>query len=407
MTVGKTRFNGDKLKEAREARGLTGIALGELIGISRQAISQLEHGKTSPNPDTLQNISKVLNLPIRFFSLPSHPPSEEIIYYRSLSAATKFARTKVERRFYWLKEIVSYLRKFLKFPAVNIPNIDVPRNPLQLGDEEIEEIAGKCRRFWHLGDGPISNVAWLLENNGVIVARHELEAHTLDAFSEFSKSDSTPYIILGADKETAVRSRFDPAHELGHLVLHRHIESRMLGKPAEFKLIETQAHRFAGAFLLPANSFSNELFSYSLESFRALKPRWRVSIAMMIMRAKDIGLIDKDRYQYLFKQYSLRRWRTHEPLDDELEVEQPRLLRRSFEVLLNNKVQTKEDILEGLPFASNDIEMLTGLPRGFLRESPPSIQISDPRILPFISRQEKQSQVKNDNTEVVEFPRKF
>ena len=46
---------------------------------------------------------------------------------------------------------------------------------------EIEEIATDVRRFWNLGDGPISNVTLLLENNGAIVTRTEMGADNLDA----------------------------------------------------------------------------------------------------------------------------------------------------------------------------------------------------------------------------------
>jgi len=47
----------------------------------------------------------------------------------------------------------------------------------------------------------------------------------------------------------------DAAHELGHLVLHRHLKEKNLTEIGAFKEIERQAFYFAGAFLLPERAF--------------------------------------------------------------------------------------------------------------------------------------------------------
>ena len=66
-----------------------------------------------------------------------------------------------------------------------------------------------------------------------------------------------PLILLSADKDSGYRSRFDLAHEIGHLVLHRHIQRTT--DSARHKLMEQQAHHFAGEFLLPAETFASEV----------------------------------------------------------------------------------------------------------------------------------------------------
>jgi transcriptional regulator with XRE-family HTH domain len=48
---GTPGFVGDRLREAREARGLSAVSLADLLGITRQAISLYEsghHGTNSP-----------------------------------------------------------------------------------------------------------------------------------------------------------------------------------------------------------------------------------------------------------------------------------------------------------------------------------------------------------------------
>lgn len=61
-----------------------------------------------------------------------------------------------------------------------------------------------------------------------------------------------PVVVLGADKNDRARSRFDGAHELGHLVVHGH---QIWG----VKEVEHQAHAFAAAFLMPAGDIRDEL----------------------------------------------------------------------------------------------------------------------------------------------------
>ncbi len=137
------------------------------------------------------------------------------MFFRSQSAASKLDRGRGNTRIKWLYEIiVPYLRKFVSLPKVNLPVLNIPSNPLKLGNDEIENIAIEVRRGWGLGDGPISNTVLLIENNGFIVTRMDLGSPTLDAFSTFpSVIDKTPYVILGADKQSAVRSRFDKMAE--------------------------------------------------------------------------------------------------------------------------------------------------------------------------------------------------
>jgi Zn-dependent peptidase ImmA (M78 family)/transcriptional regulator with XRE-family HTH domain len=356
MIPGTPGFIGERLREAREARNLTAIALAEIIGVTRQAVSQYE-SSISPRPEIMKKISEVLGLPESFFRRRIVRAESGTIFYRSMSSTTKSARLRAERRFGWFMEIVEYLNAYLELPRVNFPELNLPDNPVRISMEEIEEIALQVRQFWNLDDGPIGSMVSLLENNGAIVFRDELEAETLDAFSTFS-SDGIPYICLGSDKNVCVRSRFDAAHELGHLILHRTINRALLTKKVEYRLLEDQAHRFAGAFLFPSEQFAVEFYSATLDTFKLLKPKWKVSIGMMIQRATDLDLISTEKAKHLWITYTRRKWRNAEPFDDEFEVEYPRLTKRSFEMLINEKIKTPEDILNQLPFNPHDIEKL-------------------------------------------------
>jgi hypothetical protein len=150
------------------------------------------------------------------------------------------------------------------------------------------------------------------------------------------------------------------------MILHRNIDPRRLSNAGEFKSLETQGHRFAAAFLLPSSSFAEDFIVPTLDALRPLKSKWGVSIGMMIKRAEQLQLISEADAKRLWIGMSRRGWRTREPLDDTLPVEPAGLLRESFELLVEEGVQSREQMRRALPFATADIEELAGLPAGFL-----------------------------------------
>lgn len=239
------------------------------------------------------------------------------------------------------------------------------RRPILLSDSEIEQAAEDVRRYWRMGDGPIANMILLLENQGAIVGRDRLGADTLDGLS---RVDTRPHMVIGIDKGSPARWRFDAAHELGHIVLHAKMRRESLDRPEVHRKVEQQAHRFARAFLLPLGPFGDDLFGVSLDAFRAIKPKWNVSIATMIFRARDARLMSEETERKLRIGISRRRWRIVEPYDETTEAEEPRVLRRSFELILNARDQTPADITGRIGLPASDIETLSGLPGGYLAD---------------------------------------
>ena len=371
MKSGTPGFIGARLKEAREARSLTAIALADLIGVSKQAVSQYENEIQSPRPDIVTKIASILQVPISYFRF-SQKINMGTIFYRSMSATTKSARIRAERRYLWLRIIESYLREFIQFPKFDVPKFDLPSDPKNISEERIEELAMQLRHLWNISDSePINNMVTLLEQHGTIVTRDELGADTLDAFSDILQSvqDCSHYIVLGSDKAISVRSRFDAAHEFAHKIVHQNIDKSFLMRKTEYNLIEKQAHRFAAAFLLPADSFAIDFYSANLDALKNLKSKWHVSIAMMINRAEDLNFISPEQARWLWINLSKRGWKLKEPLDDEIEIEQPQLLRKGFELLINEKIQSRQDILFNIPLQPKDIERLANLTTGYLSDS--------------------------------------
>ncbi|OPX46381.1 helix-turn-helix protein [Ruminiclostridium hungatei] len=361
----------ERIREARISRDLTTTQLAELLGITRQCVSQYELGHSEPTHLILRKMVEIFEFPVGFFykPLPRTNGLESITFYspaffRSLKAAKKSGKNKVTVRTDWLEEIYLYLKQHVDFPEVKAPEMSNFLTGQELSQDEIEDIAEHVRRSWGLGIGPISNVLLLLEKNGFVVARNSIKDKKIDAFSQWK--GETPYVYLSSDKDCAVRTRFDAAHELGHLLLHIDSDQHNYDDENYIKTIEKEANRFAGAFLLPRNSFGQEVMSTSLDHFINLKRRWKVSIQAMICRCSDLGILNENQILYLRKQISIRKMRTNEPLDDELIPESPVMLKQAVEIMLEDNSLNNEKIVEDLCLPIEEIEALTNLPRGTL-----------------------------------------
>jgi Zn-dependent peptidase ImmA (M78 family) len=233
--------------------------------------------------------------------------------------------------------------------------------------------------LWDLGDGPLSSVVGEMETNGIITAQIEVCADKLDAFSQWSQ-DGTPYVLLAVDKVSGARRAFDAAHELGHLVLHRGIDRKRLSNPADWKILENQAHRFASAFLMPEVSFRREVWAPSLDTFAALKPRWGTSVQAMLMRCRDLGMLSTDQFGFLYRELSRRGWRRKEPHDDTLPVEGPSLIPSSVRMLVEAGVRRPDQLLAEMALPAADLEELTDMPRGYYTAAPaPVVAMPTPK----------------------------
>jgi Zn-dependent peptidase ImmA (M78 family)/transcriptional regulator with XRE-family HTH domain len=371
MSIGVDKFIGERLTEAREARGiLTMSSLADLLEVSKNTISLCEANKTKPRAELVEKMAEKLTVKESFFFMPLPDTQPRPVFQRSRHALTKHHRTVAERKFGWAKYLIDvYLKSYLDMPELNVPQpkeLGVPDNPEEITVDDIERIAMHCREFWGMGYFPIENITTLLENNGIFVTAGLTHSDKLDAFSNISEYDGSFHIFLGLDKNSVARSRYDAAHELGHLVLHSHLANRSVNDRTH-ALIEDQANRFAGAFLMPKYPFANEVWMLSIEAFKVLKKDWKASVGAIIKRCDDLGLFveDEARLRQLWIKYR-KDWRNIEA--DVLSAEPPQLTKRSIDVLLESGIISKQQILHELPFSQNDIESLLNLPPDYLSE---------------------------------------
>jgi len=351
-------FIPSRLVTARHARGLRQNELAEAINRTPATLSKWESDSYphSPDHEGLEKLSGVLNVGVSWFFKPFET-NGSAPFYRSMKSALSLARSKMAAQLRLVDEIHTTLSEWVEFPDVDIPDLMLGRDYKDLRFEDIDAIAVRLRDYWDLGDDPIDDLMLLIENAGVAVAEDFVDSAKLDGISQWIAN--RPVMLLAKDKEGGVRRRFDAAHELGHLLLHRHVSENEIA--TNIALIEEQAMAFAGAFLLPTAAFVSSTYEISLDGFADVKPRWKVSVAAMIKRARALDLVSEEHERNLWKYYSYKRWRGNEPYDDRLEVERPINLGQAVDMLAEESAESVSEFLRSVSLPRQDIERLTGV----------------------------------------------
>ena len=370
-------FRPERLTEARKAREMTMAVLAELAGRSPSSISHYENGRTTPNMDVAAQLAQLLNVRVELFFLASRPDADGPTFFRSMSAATKRSRQRADIRINWIWDILRFVEQKVELPRVSLPA--VPKMPWKsLSRPDIEIHADALRHHWNLGNGPLSNIVWLAEEAGVVVIRDHIGNHYLDAHHRWC--GSRPLIVLNSDKQSAVRSRFDCAHELAHACVHQRVRTSEVQGAESRKEMERQANQFAAAFLLPAESFVREVKSTSLDALLLLKMRWRVSLSAIIRRCRDLDLVTKNEERRLWRLKSARGWTKREPLDDEIFPEQPRLLASAMSAVFSYGLSSRSELIAETGLSLTEINNLAGLADGFFDDEPLQVHPIRPRL---------------------------
>lgn len=315
-------FTPQRLTLAREMVGLDITELAKRIEATSSAVSQFEKGHARPKAETVIRMALALGVPPEFFSAEPLPmiPLEEC-HFRSQRGATKKERRRVLAFGSVLRQVSDYLHGLVNFPSEQLTAL----RPALEAAPDMDAKATAVRDAWELGQGPVSSMVGLLETKGVLPVEVPGHSQKLDAFSVWVQGK--PMVFLTIEKGSASRRRWDAAHELAHLLLHKGFEAGDVDR-------EKEAHAFAGAFLLPRMPFLSECPSrLDWNRLRALKRRWGVSLAAIVRRAYDLGIYSEATYRRAYTMLNRMGWRRNEP--DEPTMERPTLLHRAVGMLAN------------------------------------------------------------------------
>ena len=330
-------FNSKRLAVARKRKGYTKKYLAEKVGVTPQAIRDFERDVYQPSDDTINKIAEAVGFPIGFFFGDDlDEPTTDGVSFRAMSRMTARQRDKALSA----GAIAFLLNDYLE-EKFDLPEPDL----LDLRTESPPIAAQYLRQHWGLGELTVRNMIHLLESKGVRVFSLAENSLQVDAFSFWR--NGIPYIFLNTQKSSE-HSRFDAAHELGHLVLHNH-------GPPSGQEAEKQANEFSASFLMPEGQIRSVQMAPSLNNLIALKKNWIVSVSALLVRLHRVGLISEWHYTRMAIEIQQKGYRTREP--EEAPRETSKIWETVFKTLRNEGVVMAE-IAQRLKVPPEEIEML-------------------------------------------------
>lgn len=295
-----------RLYRARKAAGLSLRELADFVGVSHASIKKYEDGVAMPSSDILIGLSRALKVRSEYFFRPELVTLEGIEYRKHsslpkkrLDAITHEVIDQIERR-------IELENLFPQSPLKSFSTIKEGDSFITSMDQ-IEAIANCTREAWALGFDPIPDLIDLLEINGIRVFM--INTETENKFDGLAARASGMPIVVVSRHWSGDRQRFTLAHELGHLML----EGRLCKQLDE----ETACNRFAGAFLFPRASVLQTLGenrnAIELKELALIKEEFGISMAGILYRVRDLGVISQGYYNEQIKLFRLKGWNLVEP----------------------------------------------------------------------------------------------
>lgn len=308
---------GRRIQRLRVTNGLSQADFALATGIATGVVSMLENGRQAPDDAIVVAAARELHCTADYLTRPDRDVVASRPWLRAYADASKRA---VDR---YIADTETAVEAFetcrLKLIPESIPGYDDDLN----NDDAIEEFASHVRQAAGLAEGAVvGNCIRSAERLGIIVLPMDDELGRHMGMS--LRVNATPVIRAsrphaaegGATSPSGDRQRFTVAHEIGHLALHA--ATPPPATAAESGMVERQAHRFAGAFLAPAEPLLADLDDLggriTLSTLQQLKERWGVAIKMLVVRLRQLERIDDHHARSLYKQISARRWNRAEPV---------------------------------------------------------------------------------------------
>lgn len=316
---------GQKLKVGRAAAGHSLRELASKIDglVTAQAIGKYERDEDMPSSRVLMALAKALDV-TEDYLLSGDDLVLEAVEFRKKAGTSSREDATIEARTIHLLERYLAVEDLLHMRSVDWEQPRSAPHPV-MDVRDAEDAARSVREDWGLGNDPIPKLAELLEERGIKIL--SLDLNDIDGLAaKVRRKDRQAARVIVIKRSTwSERKRFNLAHELGHMVI--------AAGPGVDE--EKAAHRFAGAFLMPADALRAEIgasrSSISLGELVVLKGRYGASIQAIAYRCKDLGIINQAAFGRLFRIFTQRGWRTapfEEPGRMLPEVEEPKRFER-------------------------------------------------------------------------------
>ncbi len=271
---------GSNVRRHMKIRDMTIPVLAKRVGIGTATLSNLLNGKAEPRSSTLIGLSTALGVPV--VDLVADSPKLKSLRFRT--AKTLSGREKAERdqlRHDTALWLASY--RFLEQQLGDSLEFRLG----EIGQKDAKRAAIEARSVLQQdGSSPFFDLPRLMERAGIKLRIHPFGFKKTFGLS-VADSDGGPAIVINSEDRIPVeRQLFSIAHELAHLVLHRH--SYDADGAEENADEERDANMFAGNFLLPddalGKSWEDSKGLHWVERVLHIKKLFKVSYMTVLVR---------------------------------------------------------------------------------------------------------------------------
>jgi transcriptional regulator with XRE-family HTH domain/Zn-dependent peptidase ImmA (M78 family) len=271
---------GERVREAREAAGLTQAELAAVVGVDRTALVRVEAGQRQLNALELFRLSDRLGVPLAYFI--SRPPPA-MVSRRALSAEPTSADRTRFRLDVALETQARDTQWLVTHGLLSPVNLPVAESGDAVG------LARQARQVLGRSSGPLGPMADVAERLGVY-----LTVVDVDADGASVMLDTYSVAVTGAAPDPG-RRRWTAAHEVGHHLLRDEYTAEVGGVSASRDEREQFVDSFAGELLLPGRDLKSALAGVPDGETRArliaVAADYRVSWSAVVARARQCGLI--------------------------------------------------------------------------------------------------------------------
>jgi len=308
------RVLGQRISEARKARGKTQEEVAEFLGYSRPTYIAIEKGERTAKPDEIIKLASFFGRKVNELVRPSEPVTDLQPHLRAVADKmktgdqSKAALNTAIDQIQALAEDYRELERIMNAPLRTSYPSEVVLNPRIDPAEQAEVVANQERNRLGLGDQPVIYLRSTLEwDVGLrIFYTKDLPSNIAGMYAYSAELGAC---ILINRNHPPGRRRVSMLHEYGHFLLSTDRYKpgidylTMSGrKPAN----ERFAEAFALNFLMPAASvrqrFQDTLTTtgdFQVADLCRMKHFYFVSLEAMTLRVEQLGLIPKGMWEHL------------------------------------------------------------------------------------------------------------
>jgi Zn-dependent peptidase ImmA (M78 family)/DNA-binding XRE family transcriptional regulator len=298
---------GQRLTEARKARGKTQEEAAAIVGCSRPTYIAIEKGERAAKPDEIVKLATFLGRKVHELVRPGEPVADLQPHLRAVAEKLKgdyeeqlvVAIADLQRLVEDYRQLEQIMNAPLRF---NYPP-EVPLNPKIDPSEFAESVATQERQRLGLGDQPIIYLRSTLEwDVGLRVFYGDLPSAIAGMYA--FAADLGCCIFINK-KHPPQRRRLSLAHEYGHVIIDRYKPGiDYLTIPGRKPANERFAEAFGLSFLMPASSLRQKFHDivtstgdFQVADLCRLSHFYFVSVEAMALRLEQLSLIPRGSWQ--------------------------------------------------------------------------------------------------------------